>query len=106
VDNFGYVVTMNTRMRAGIAFGILLLVACRCGAAGSTPPGWQNSLSPKGTPAPSLTLVKDGRPAYVILLPPPPGGIRYPIDAPFLTKEFLDRATELMARATKRGRRR
>jgi hypothetical protein len=34
----------------------------------------------------------------------PPGGIRYPMDAPFLTKEFLDRATELMARAGKEAK--
>jgi hypothetical protein len=27
VDNFGYVATMNTRTRAGIASGILLLVS-------------------------------------------------------------------------------
>jgi hypothetical protein len=29
----------------------------------------------------------------------PPGGIRYPMDAPFITKEFVNRATEIFARA-------
>jgi hypothetical protein len=29
----------------------------------------------------------------------PPGGIRYPMDAPFITREFVTRATELYARA-------
>jgi len=29
----------------------------------------------------------------------PPGGIRYPMDAPFLTQEFVTRATDLFARA-------
>jgi hypothetical protein len=31
----------------------------------------------------------------------PPAGIRYPMDAPFFTKAFLDRATELFTEATK-----
>jgi hypothetical protein len=31
----------------------------------------------------------------------PPGGIRYPMDVPFFTKEFVDRATELFAQAAK-----
>ena len=29
----------------------------------------------------------------------PPGGIRYPMDAPFFTKAFLDKATDIFARA-------
>ena len=29
----------------------------------------------------------------------PPGGIRYPMDAPFITKEFVTRATDIFAQA-------
>ena len=34
----------------------------------------------------------------------PPGGIRYPMDAPFFTKEFVTQATEIFARAKELAR--
>jgi Domain of unknown function (DUF4838) len=56
-----------------------------------------------GKAAPALeeyeALLEQMRTEHAKELAAPPGGIRYPMDAPFLTKDFLERATAIFARA-------
>jgi hypothetical protein len=44
-------------------------------------------------------LLAQMRQTHASAMAAPPQGIRYPMESPFLTKEFLDRATEIFARA-------
>ena len=44
-------------------------------------------------------LLASMRKQHATLLDSPPGGIRYPMDSPFFTKEFVDGATSVFARA-------
>ena len=56
-----------------------------------------------GKAAPALeeyeALLKRMKTAHAKELASPPGGIRYPMDAPFFTKEFVMQATAIFARA-------
>jgi hypothetical protein len=56
-----------------------------------------------GKAAPALeeyeTLLERMRADHVSEMASPPGGIRYPMDAPFLTKKFVTQATDIFARA-------
>ena len=56
-----------------------------------------------GKAAPALeeyeVLLEQMKTEHAKELASPPGGIRYPMDAPFLTKDFVARATEVLARA-------
>jgi len=56
-----------------------------------------------GKAAPALeeyeVLLEQMKTAHAKELASPPGGIRYPMDAPFLTKDFVTRATDIFARA-------
>lgn len=58
-----------------------------------------------GKAAPALldyeALLVQMRTDFAPQMASPTGGIRYPMDAPFLTKEFVTRATEIFARAKK-----
>jgi hypothetical protein len=48
-------------------------------------------------------LLASSRKAYAKDFANPPGGIRYPMDHPFLSRVFLDQATEIFNRAEKAG---
>jgi hypothetical protein len=56
-----------------------------------------------GAAAPALVehnnLLTSLRTTHATVMATPPGGIRYPMEAPFLTKEFLDGATASFAKA-------
>lgn len=56
-----------------------------------------------GKAAPALAdyeaLLNQLRVDFAEAMKAPKGGIRYPMDAPFFTKEFVDRATEIFTRA-------
>lgn len=56
-----------------------------------------------GKAAPALeeyeALLEQMRSEHAPQMASPPGGIRYPMDAPFFTKGYLERATDLFARA-------
>jgi hypothetical protein len=56
-----------------------------------------------GNAAPALEeyegLLERMRTDHASEMASPPGGIRYPMDAPFFTKEFVTQATEICARA-------
>jgi hypothetical protein len=56
-----------------------------------------------GKAAPALQayeeLLNDLRATYAKEMANPPGGIRYPMDAPFITKEFIDQASGLFDHA-------
>src|SRR6185295_15507304 len=56
-----------------------------------------------GKAAPALAdyeaLLAQMRVDFAPQMSAPSGGIRYPMDAPFITKEFVKRATEIFARA-------
>jgi hypothetical protein len=56
-----------------------------------------------GNAAPALeeyeVLLERMRADHASEMASPPGGIRYPMDAPFFTKEFVAQATEIFARA-------
>jgi hypothetical protein len=56
-----------------------------------------------GKAAPAIydyeTLLQELRTNYAKEMASPAGGIRYPMDAPFLTKDFVTRATDIFARA-------
>ncbi len=61
-----------------------------------------------GTAAPAIeeyeALLERMRADHASEMASPPGGIRYPMDAPFFTKEFVTRATEIFARARQLAR--
>jgi hypothetical protein len=56
-----------------------------------------------GAAAPAMLeyqkLLESLRTKYADAMNSPPGGIRYPMDVPFLSKEFIDQASELFAKA-------
>jgi len=56
-----------------------------------------------GKAAPALeeyeALLEQMKTDHAKELASPPGGIRYPMDAPFITKDFVTRATDIFARA-------
>ena len=56
-----------------------------------------------GKAAPALAeyeaLLERMRTDHAQAMASPPGGIRYPMDAPFFTKEFVTQATEIFAQA-------
>src|SRR5688500_8336420 len=53
---------------------LLFLVAIFVCAPWAFADDWQNALRPKGAPASSRTLVRDGQPLYAITLPATPTG--------------------------------
>ena len=61
-----------------------------------------------GKAAPALadyqTLLDQMRAEHAREMASPPGGIRYPMDAPFITKLFVSKATEIFARARELAR--
>jgi hypothetical protein len=61
----------KSNARTSAAAGLLLLL-CRLGAGDTTHAAWPNAMKPKGTPGPVLTLVKDGRGAFAVLVPVKP----------------------------------
>ena len=56
-----------------------------------------------GSAAPAIAqyevLLNELRKTHAAEIASPPGGIRYPMDAPFLTKEFIDKATDIFVSA-------
>jgi hypothetical protein len=56
-----------------------------------------------GVAAPMMSeyeaLLESWRNEHAATFAAPPGGIRYPMEAPFFTKEFLDKASDIFARA-------
>jgi hypothetical protein len=61
-----------------------------------------------GKAAPALesyeTLLEKMRTDHAQQMASPPGGIRYPMDAPFFTKEFVAQATDIFAQAKELAR--
>jgi hypothetical protein len=56
-----------------------------------------------GSAAPMMAeyeaLLESWRNEHAATFAAPPGGIRYPMESPFFTKEFIDQATDVLARA-------